>query len=425
MDEFPTLGPDPLALGEQNVTVDAARAAIHGAIEPITQTEDVPLARAVGRIVGADVVSLIDVPSHDNSAMDGYAFDGANVDASADPGLRLIGSVLAGESYPAVLRPGECVRIMTGAVMPDGADTVVPVELAQVENDRIRFAKDAVRRGEHRRRRGEDLASGKPVLLAGRVLRSADVGLAASVGITTLTVMRRLRVAVFSTGNEVIEPGMPLAPNCIYDSNRYALIAALQRIGADAIDLGIVRDEPQALHAALERASAVADAIVTSGGVSAGDADFTREVVAGLGSVDFWKIAMRPGRPFAFGTLRGPDRPVWLFALPGNPVASLVTFYVFARDALLTIAGATPEPLPVLRARAVAPIRKRPGRTEFQRGYVHVGSDGVPEVRQAGSQSAGVLRSMHEANALVVVGHDRGSVAAGEFVDVWLFDGLT
>jgi molybdopterin molybdotransferase len=423
---MPELGPNPLAAGEENISVDAARAAIHAAIRPIVDTEPVSLVEGVGRILAADVVSPIDVPAHDNSAMDGYAFDGTALRPETGLTLRAVGTIFAGEPPTAEVRVGECVRIMTGAVMPEGLDTVVPIELCRVEGDQVSIAPRVIHAGENRRRRGEDLAVGRPALQAGRVLRPADIGLAASLGLTQLSVMRRLRVAVFSTGNEVVAPGQPLPSHCIYDSNRYALIAALQRLGMEAIDLGLLRDDPESLLSTLQTAATQADAVVTSGGVSAGDADYTRDVMARLGAVDFWKVAMRPGRPFAFGTLHGDGtRPTWLFALPGNPVASLVTFYVFAREALLVLAGARSEPLPVLQARSVAAIRKRPGRTEFQRGHVDRAADGLWEVRSAGPQGAGILRSMSEANALIVLPHDRGSVAAGEPVDVWLFDGLT
>ena len=278
--------------------------------------------------------------------------------------------------------------------------------------------------GENRRHRGEDLTRGRPALNAGRRLRPADLGLVASLGIGELTVRRRLRVALFSTGNELRTLGQALDAGCIYDSNRFSLIAALERLGAEVVDLGLVRDDPAALGATLDEAIARADVVLTSGGVSVGDADYTRELLASRGEVAFWKVAMRPGRPFAFGPLRGGAVPRWLFALPGNPVAALVTFYVFVRPALQQLAGATPEPLPSLRARSVAPIRRRPGRSEYQRGIVSLAADGEWEVRLTGTQGAGVLRSMSEANALVVLDPAQGSVAAGDRVPVWLFDGL-
>jgi molybdopterin molybdotransferase len=419
------LGPNPLAEGEENISVQAARAAIHAALQPIAETEVVPLTQAVDRILATDLISPIDVPAHDNSAMDGYAFHGAELQPATALKLLVVDTVFAGKDASVRVGAGECVRIMTGAVMPEGLDTVVPLELCRVDGEQVTVAPQKVRPGEHRRRRGEDLKATGVALQAGRVLRPADVGLAASLGITELTVMRRLRVAVFSTGDEVVAPGEPLPSNCIYDSNRFALMAAVQRLGMEPIDLGLRADNIDALHDALQTALVKADVVITSGGVSAGDADYTRAVLARMGAVEFWKVAMRPGRPFAFGALqRGGSSPAWLFALPGNPVAALVTFYVFAREALLVLNGARPEPIPVLRARSVDAIRKRPGRTEFQRGYVARAAQGHWEVRSAGPQGAGVLRSMSQANALIVLRHEDGSIEAGAEVDVWLFDGL-
>ncbi|MDP1649596.1 MAG: molybdopterin molybdotransferase MoeA [Rubrivivax sp.] len=417
------LGPSPLAAGDLQLTVNDARAAIAGALQPIAGSETVPLMQALGRVLAADVLSPIDVPAHDNSAMDGYAFDGSALRADAATTLAVVGTVYAGAPPRGTVAAGECLRIMTGAVMPVGLDTVVPLELCRAEGSRIGIEPGVIRPGDNRRRQGEDLARGKPAVRAGRVLRPADLGLVASLGIAQLTVVRRLRVALFSTGDELRTLGQALDPGCVYDSNRYALMAALQRLGMEVIDLGLVRDDPAALQATLEAAVAQADVVLTSGGVSAGDADHTRALLARLGEVAFWKVAMRPGRPFAFGPLRAGGRASWLFALPGNPVAALVTYYAFVRDGLLQLAGATPEPLPVLQARCSHAIRKRPGRTELQRGHLSLAPEGW-QVRVTGSQGAGILRSMSEANALVVLRHEQGSVAAGELVDVWLFDGL-
>lgn len=423
------LGESPLAAGERSISVADARAAIAAALQPITATETVPLLQAIGRVLAADVVSPIDVPAHDNSAMDGYAFDGAALMSNEETALRNVGIVYAGTPFAGRIGRGECLRIMTGAVMPEGLDTVVPQELCKVDGETVRIAAGVLKAGENRRQRGEDLALGKPALRAGRVLRPADVGLIASLGMGEISLFRRLRVALFSTGDEIRTLGQPLDPGCVYDSNRYSLQAALQRLGMEVIDLGLVRDDPATLQATLEAAIAQADVVLTSGGVSVGDADHTRAVLARMGEVSFWKVAMRPGRPFAFGPLfrsaRGAGQPPsWLFALPGNPVAALVTFYAFARQALLQLAGATPTPPPMLQARCAAPIRKRPGRTEFQRAIVEPAADGGWQVRLTGSQGAGVLRSMSEANALLVLRHEQGSVAAGDLVDCWLFDGL-
>jgi molybdopterin molybdotransferase len=256
---------------------------------------------------------------------------------------------------------------MTGAVMPPGCDSVLPQEFCRVEGDSISFAPGILRPGDNRRLAGEDLARGEAALRAGRVLRPADIGIAASLGQATLPVLRRLRVAFFSTGDELRSVGQPLDPGCVYDSNRYTLHAMLTRLGVEVIDLGVVRDDPTALEVAFTEAASRADAVITSGGVSVGEADHTKQVMRRLGEVAFWTIAMRPGRPMAFGSIGTGARRAVLFGLPGNPVAVMVTFYAFVRDALLQMAGATPAPLPLLRARAAAAIRKKPGRTEYQR----------------------------------------------------------
>ena len=415
------LGPSPLAAGDKNLSVAQAREAIAAALRPITQGEDVPVAQALGRVLAADVISPIDVPAHDNSAMDGYAFDGRALRPDGPTLLRPVGTLMAGAPYAGTVGPGECLRIMTGAVMPTGLDTVVPLELCRAEGALVHVEAGVIRAGENRRRRGEDLAAGRPAVQAGRLLKPADMGLIASLGVERVPVFRRLRVALFSTGDEMRTLGQPLDPGCVYDSNRYSLMGALQRLGMEVVDLGLVRDDPQALHGVLEQAMARADAVVTSGGVSMGDADYTRDVLAQLGQVAFWKVAMRPGRPFAFGPLRrqapadgstaavaAAQAPVWLFALPGNPVAALVTFYVFAREALLQPGGCHRQrPCRCCRHAALTPIRKRPGRTEFQRAIVESCARQGWQVRLTGSQGAGVLRSMSEANALVVLGHEQ------------------
>ncbi|MEO5733740.1 MAG: gephyrin-like molybdotransferase Glp [Rubrivivax sp.] len=430
-----TLGPSPLAAGERQLSVDEARAAIAAHLQPITDRIELPLDGALGRVLAADLLSPIDVPSHDNSAMDGYAFDGIGLEVDAPTRLHAVGIAYAGAPWSGKVGRGECVRIMTGAVMPGGLDTVVPHELCDVQGDEVRIAPGQLRAGDNRRHRGEDLTAGKPALNAGRRLRPADLGLIASLGIGTVDVFRPLRVALFSTGDELRMLGQPLDAGCIYDSNRHSLMAALRRLDLDVIDLGLVADEPAALRQTLQSAVEQADVVLTSGGVSMGDADHTREVLAQVGEVAFWKVAMRPGRPFAFGPLGRPAgasdaanaAPAMLFALPGNPVAALVTFYALVRDALLRLAGATgasAQPVPTLKVRSAQAIRKRPGRTEFQRGIVEADSSGGIQVRLTGSQGAGVLRSMSEANALIVLGHEQGSVAEGEMVDVWVFEGI-
>jgi molybdopterin molybdotransferase len=314
---------------------------------------------------------------------------------------------------------------MTGAVMPTGLDTVVPQEFVKLNDDgSIVVQAGVVRTGDNRRLAGEDLRSGEPALRAGRLLRPADLGLMASLGRAEVPVYRRLRVAFFSTGDELRSIGEPLDPGCVYDSNRYTLWGMLQRLGVDLLDLGVVPDDPKQLEAAFCHAAENADAVITSGGVSVGEADHTKQVMAKLGDVLFWKIAMRPGRPMAIGRIESRGRQAILFGLPGNPVAVMVTFYAFVRDALLTMSGATAAPLPMLRARSVQPIRKKAGRTEYQRGIVSVSGDGSLQVTITGSQGSGILRSMSEANGLVVLHHEQGDVPAGGSVDVLPFDGL-
>ena len=313
---------------------------------------------------------------------------------------------------------------MTGAVMPEGLDTVVPQEFVKLEGERVRVPAGVVRPGDNRRRAGEDLARGAVALGAGRVLRPADIGMLASLGLAEVAVFRRLRVAFFSTGNELRSIGEALDPGSVYDSNRYTLWAMLQRLGVEAIDLGVVRDDPAALEAAFRSAARDADAVITSGGVSVGEADHTKLVMARLGDVLFWRIAMRPGRPMAIGKIESAGHSAILFGLPGNPVAVMVTFYALVRDALLAMSGATATPLLPWRAASVEPIRKRAGRTEYQRAIVSRAADGRLQVRTTGSQGSGILRSMSEANGLVVLGHDQEDVAAGDDVDVLPFEAL-
>ncbi len=418
-------GPSPLASGDEK-PVAQALAMITAALVPVTEAETLPLAQALGRVLHQDLVSPINVPAHDNSAMDGYALHGADLQLQAPAVLHAeAATVFAGEPYRAAVPRGHCIRIMTGAVMPPGLDTVVPIELCRVDAGAVHIAPGQLKAGENRRRAGEDLAQGSAALKAGRVLRPADLGLAASLGCDTLTVRRRLRVALFSTGDELRSPGQPLGPGCVYDSNRSSLLGALNRLGCEVLDLGLVPDNEAALSAAMSTAVARCDAVVTSGGVSMGDADYTRQMLQRLGEVGFWKVAMRPGRPFAFGTLNGTTgQRTTLFALPGNPVAALVTFYALAQPALRLLAGATAQPTPLLRVRSASAIRKRPGRTEYQRALVSLAADGAWQVALTGAQGAGILSSMSQANALVVLGHEQGSVAAGDLVDVLLFDGL-
>jgi len=404
----------------ESLPVETARRVIRSLVTPVTACERVAVRASLGRVVGADVVSTVNVPAHDNSAMDGFAVRGADLRAEGDTVLREIGSAFAGRTFDRPVGAGECVRVMTGAVMPAGADTVVIQEAVRVEGRRI-VVPPGQKTGQNRRFAGEDLAVGSVAIPAGRLVRPADLGLLASLGLAEVTVRRRPRVAFFSTGDELASVGAPLKDGEVYDSNRYTLYGMLARLGVDLIDMGVVRDDPPSLERAFLDAAANADAVITSGGVSVGEADFTRELLGRLGEVLFWKIAMRPGRPMAVGRIGGAH----FFGLPGNPVAVMVTFYGFVRDALLRLAGRTEDcELALLQVPCATPLRKKPGRTEFQRGVLARGDDGRWSVRVTGQQGSGVLRSMSEANCFIVLEHDRGDVKAGDLVSVQLFEGL-
>ncbi|EHR71315.1 molybdenum cofactor synthesis domain protein [Burkholderiales bacterium JOSHI_001] len=414
-------GYDPTSL-----PVSAAQDFIRRLVPRVQAVEQLGIRSCLGRVLARDIVSPIDVPAHDNSAMDGVALRGADLKPDRDTLLPLVGTALAGAQHRGDVPFGHGIRITTGAVMPPGLDTVVPQEFFKpgADANQVIVPAGVVRTGDNRRCHGEDLAEGEAALRAGRIVTPSDLGLAASLGVAELPVFRRLRVAFFSTGDELRSIGEALPEGCVYDSNRYTLHGMLQRLGVDVIDMGVVRDQPDALAEAFTQAAASADAVITSGGVSVGEADHTKQVMARLGEVLFWRIAMRPGRPMAIGRIGTPGREAMLFGLPGNPVAVMVTFYAFVREALLAMSGATPRALPLLRAASTEALRKKPGRTEYQRGIVDQAADGRWQVRITGAQGSGILRSMSEANGLVVLHHAQGDVAAGELVDVLPFEGL-
>ena len=412
------------AYDPQSLPVAQAQQLIRTLAAPVARTESVPVRDAVGRVLAHDLLSPIDVPAHDNAAMDGFALRGADLLEGAPTRLRIVGRALAGRPWDGTAASGEAVRVMTGAVMPAGLNTVVMHEICTVEaqgDDTFVQVPPGQTPGQNRRSprrgpgRGPDLPAGRP-----RVLEAADAGLIASLGIDRVEVRRRLRVAYFSTGDEVRAPGQPLGPGQIYDSNGVTIGALLARLGVEPIDLGIVGDDPAALEHTLRDAATRADAIVSSGGVSTGEADHTRTLMATLGDVTFWGVAMRPGRPLAVGQVGGAT----YFGLPGNPVAAMIAFLFFAREGLLAMAGAAPRPLPMFRVRSAETLRKRPGRTEFQRGVLRTGEDGRPKVALTGSQGSGVLRSMAEADCILVLGHDEGTVQAGDDVTVLPLRGL-
>lgn len=401
-----------------SMPVEQARRFIRQYLTPVDVQEKLAIRASLGRILAADILSPCNVPNHDNSAMDGYAFNGDDIEAGS--GLKIVGTAYAGRAFTGEVLPGECVRIMTGAVMPHGTDTVIAQEQAQVEGELMRFA-PGVRRGQHRRFAGEDLKLGQVALPAGHLLRPADLGLVASLGIGDVLVFRRLRVVFFSTGDELSSVGQELEAGQVYDSNRYTIYGMLTRLGVEAIDMGVVPDDPVLLEQALISASESADVVITSGGVSVGEADYMKLLLEKLGQVVFWKIAMKPGRPLAYGKVGNAH----YFGLPGNPVAVMVTFYQFVREALLVLMGQpNPMPIPMLPAVCTDEIKKAPGRTEFQRGILSRDADGTWKVRLTGNQGSGILSSMSEANCFIVLREDSANLAPGATVQVQVLDGL-
>jgi molybdopterin molybdotransferase len=407
-------GYDPQALPAQDVLKFLSEL-----VTGVTETESVDIFDALGRIVAKDVISPIDVPPHDNSAMDGFAFNGKHLSSDGPLTLKVIGTALAGKAWQGQVGPNECLKIMTGAIMPAGLDTVIPQELCQAMTaESIQFDSRILKTGDNRRLRGEDIAKGKPALLMGARITPAAAGLLASLGVPKVTVYRRLRVAYFSTGDEILSLGEAPREGAVYDSNRYTIHGLLEDLGCQMIDMGVVKDNPTLLEQAFTQAASQADAIITSGGVSVGEADFTKTMMKKLGDVAFWKIAMRPGRPMAVGRIKQNDRSAVLFGLPGNPVAVMVTFLAFVKPALLQMMGCTALPTPLARARTREVLRKKPGRTEYQRGIVSRNSEGELEVVTTGNQGSGVLSSMVQANALIVLQHTQSTAQIGDWVDV-------
>ncbi len=417
------------AYDPQALSVDAVAAFVRELATPVSEAQQRPLIESLDRILAQDLISPLDVPPHDNSAMDGYALAGSQLH-QAEPllELRQVGTALAGKPWHGRVAAGQCVQVMTGAVMPEGTDTVVPQELTERSADGqvVRIPCGLLRPGDNRRLRGEDLQQGRPALRRGQRLTPARLGLAASLGVQTLSTLRPLKVAYLSTGDEILSLGQAPRDGAVYDSNRYTVFGMLRRLGCEIVDLGVVPDDPAQLERAFGRAAAAADVILSSGGVSVGEADHTRALMKQLGDVAFWRVAMRPGRPMAVGRIRDPgsDRHAVLFGLPGNPVAVMVTFLAFVRPALLQMMGCTDAPPPLLRARSTQAIKKKPGRTEYLRGWVTRGPDGTPEVRTTGDQGSGILSSMAQANGLIVLHHSQGSVMPGDLLDVMMFDGV-
>lgn len=408
----------------QPLSVTQVQQTIAQAIRPLTGQQSCLLSESLHRVLSVPILAPLDVPAFDNSAMDGYAFGAADLGRQAT--LTLVGRAHAGHPYAAELVSGQAIHITTGAALPAGADTVIAQELAKLDDPvTLRLTGQQLRPGQNRRSRGEDLAKGRVALPQGTTLGAAELGVLAALGMTEVSVIRRVRVAIFSTGDELCLPGQTLGPGCVYDSNRLTLQALLTRAGADVLDLGVLPDDPAAIETALQQIMHQVDMMITSGGMAGGAADFTAQVMQKLGQMQFWSVAMRPGRPLAFGQIIQPQsgNSTTVFGLPGNPVAMMISFYLFVRPALQRLSGATVEMTPAVKAVARQAISKKVGRTEFQRGCYSF-DDGVLVVSSTGEQGSNMLSSMVQANCLIMLAPELGDIAAGDTVGILLFQGL-
>jgi len=399
-----------------SITVAEAMARIMQAVEPIEEFETVPLMSALGRVVGDDIASPADVPNHTNSAMDGYAFRGSDLPASGEKRFRVTGTAMAGAPYHGQVSTGECVRIMTGAVMPDGTDSVVMQERVQVDSDEIMVGAGE-KMGANVRHAGEDIRLGDVVVRKGIRIGASQLGLLASLGLPQVRVIQRPRIAYFSNGDELRAVGTPLELGEVYDSNRYTLFSMLKGLGVETIDLGVVRDDPDMIANVIREAAHKADLIISTAGASVGDADYIRDILGRFGQVAFWKVAVKPGRPLSFGKLGGS----LFFGLPGNPVSVMVTFQIFVKRAISKLAGESEFSEPRLLMKTVSDLRKRPGRMEYQRGIMSVDASGETVVASTGEQGSGILSSMSQANCFIILPDDSDGARAGDRVEVQPF----
>ena len=403
--------------------VDQAREKILGSVSAIKETEEVAIREALSRVLAEDVQSSINVPSHTNSAMDGYALAGANLPSEGSGTYSVVGTVFAGTPLSLTVNGGECVRIMTGGKIPDGADTVIMQEHVSRTDDNITIT-SGHKSGQNVRQAGEDLATGETVFHVGKQLMPADIGMLASIGKSTVMVYRKIKVAFFSTGDELCAVGEPLGDGQIYDSNRYTLFTMLKRLNVDIIDMGVIPDQRDLIEQAFQEGSKQADVLVTSGGVSVGEADYVKETLENLGQVGFWRMAMKPGKPLAFGKVGNGKNNCDFFGLPGNPVSAMVTFYQFVQPALQQMMGLPhAEPL-LLKVKCISNIKRRPGRLEYQRGFLTTDENGNMVVESTGQQGSGILSSMGNANCFIVLPLENDGVKAGEIVTVQPFAGL-
>ena len=402
-----------------SLTVEQALQRIDQDLQPINGEEQLPIRNALGRILADDVLSQINVLPYDNSAMDGYAVRGVDLPTDGQAQLTIVGTSFAGQPYTKTVQSGQCTRIFTGAVIPAGTDTVIMQEHVEKQSDVINITADH-KKGQHVRLVGEDIAIGQVVLTAGKRMSPADIGLLASLGVPEVKVKRLLRVAFFSTGDELRAVGEVLQPGQIYDSNRYTLHGMLTRLGIEIIDMGVVPDRPEEVEKAFLSAASHSDAIITSGGVSVGEADYVTETLRRIGQVNFWKVAMKPGKPLTFGKIQA----AVFFGLPGNPVSAMVTFYQFVQPALHRMMGQDKVTSVRLTVPCTSKLKKTPGRVEFQRGILEKNEEGSLVVRSTGPQGSGILSSMSQANCFIILPRECHYVEAGNEVLVEPFEGL-
>jgi molybdopterin molybdotransferase len=404
---------DCFAFNGPLLPVADAEQLIGARVNPVSGREKVPLREALGRVLAADIVAAVNLPPFDNSAVDGYAVRAEDIDGARERRLTIVDRVAAGHAATRAVKSGEAVRIFTGAPMPIDADAVFMQEDCRVDGADV-IVPPGLSRGANRRLAGEDIRAGAVALLAGRRLSAQDIALAAALGLTAIDVTRRVRVALFSTGDEIAEPGSPLTGAALYDSNRYLLAAALARFGAEVTDLGILHDEPKALARAIAAAASDHDLVLTSGGVSTGEADYVRGAVESIGRIVFWRVAIKPGRPVAMGVIPGAKGEAAAFVgLPGNPVAVFVTFVRVVRPLLLRLAGALPEPLVAMPARAAFSYKKRRGRREYVRVTLRAGADGTIDAVKYPQDGAGVLTSLTQTDGLAELGEDATTIEPG------------
>ena len=402
---------------------EQAKNKLLSSVPVVTEVEDVNIENADGRVLATNVTSPLNVPAHNNSAMDGYALRDDSLSSSSDnrTEFTLVGAAFAGAPFQGELENGQCIRIMTGAVVPDSANTVVMQEnVASIENGegKVITLTQPTKLNNNIRFAGEDIKEGQEVFSAGYSLKAVDIGLLASLGLPQVKVLRKLKVAVFSTGDELKLPGQALNDGDIYESNSQVLVAMLTRLGVEVIPMGIIPDDLTAIEKAFCEADLAADAVISSGGVSVGEADYTKDVLDKLGKVDFWKVAMKPGKPFAYGNLPNSV----FFGLPGNPVSAAVTFHQLALPALSKMSGAEVTKNKRMLAQVTDKVKKKPGRMDFQRGIATVSEQGVLQVSPLSAQGSGILSSISRANCYIVLEQDNAGHEAGEQVHIELFD---